>query len=524
MQYYQPIYFLVFLPIVMLLYSIVPKIHRWKVLLLASYIFFFSISRFLIVYLLISTVLIHYFGLWLNTIVNEKKQKMKECEKAQKKLVKQYYQKKQWRIVLLGILIHMGLLIVLKYSAFIETNMNILLNHFHITYQLPVHQFLVPIGISFYTLQAVSYMIDIYRGSLQADHNLGRLALFMSFFPIIMEGPICRYQDTAIPLYEGKSLEYQNTKFGFQRIAYGMMKKMIVADRLDILVKNIFTNYAQYDGILIALGAICYTCQLYMEFSGTMDMVIGSAEIFGVKLPENFKQPFFSRSISEFWTRWHITLGTWFKDYIYFSMSLSHPLRKLTAFGRKHLGNYYGPLMSGTIALFCVWFCNGIWHGEDWNYIFFGLYHFVLILLGNLIMPMAQKNPLRHSCVYHGFQMLRTACLVCVGELFFRAEGLKAGLEMFYKMMTDFHWNALSIDAVVSLGLDRHDLLIIVIVVLIVLMISVYKEKGVHIREWIAKRPIIMRWTLYYAIIFMIIIFGAYGYGYVPVDPIYAGF
>lgn len=120
--------------------------------------------------------------------------------------------------------------------------------------------------------------------------------------------------------------------------------------------------------------------------------------------------------------------------------------------------------------------------------------------------------------------MLRTACLVCVGELFFRAEGLKAGLEMFYKMMTDFHWNALSIDAVVSLGLDRHDLLIIMIVVLIVLMISVYKEKGVHIREWIAKRPIIMRWTLYYAIIFMIIIFGAYGYGYVPVDPIYAGF
>ena len=147
------------------------------------------------------------------------------------------------------------------------------------------------------------------------------------------------------------------------------------------------THYFLYDGFVNALAMVCYTLQLYMDFSGTMDVVIGSAQIFGIKMPENFQRPFFSVTISEFWKRWHITLGTWFKDYIFYPVTMSKPMKHMTSKARKKLGNHYGPLIAGGVSLFCVWICNGIWHGAGWHYIFFGMYHFALILGGNMLEP-----------------------------------------------------------------------------------------------------------------------------------------
>ena len=187
-----------------------------------------------------------------------------------------------------------------------------------------------PSVFRFYTLQAAGYLIDVYRGTVRADRNLGRLALFLGFFPQIMEGPICRYDQTAHALWEGRPLCWQNITFGMQRILFGFFKKIVIADRLNILIQNVFAEHIQYDGGVIALAMVCYTCQLYMEFSGTMDVVIGSAEMFGVRLPENFRQPFFAQSIQEFWMRWHITLGAWLRDYVFYPLSLSGPLKKLT--------------------------------------------------------------------------------------------------------------------------------------------------------------------------------------------------
>ena len=166
-----------------------------------------------------------------------------------------------------------------------------------------------------------------------------------------------------------------------------MMKKLVVADRLNSFVVLVFNDYGNCDGGVIALGAVLYTVQLYMDFSGSMDAVIGIAEIFGVPMPENFERPFFSRTISEFWKRWHITLGAWFRDYLFYPVTASDKMKKLTSSARKKIGNHYGPLLAGSVALFCVWLSNGLWHGSDWNFIFFGMYHFVLILLGNLIAP-----------------------------------------------------------------------------------------------------------------------------------------
>lgn len=529
MSYCAPIYFALFLPAVIIAYSVLPQRHRWKVLLLASYAFFWSISRNLLIFLLLSTVTIYLFGLWLSALQAKRDGLVKSAERSERKAIKAQYMKKQRSVVTLAVLLHIGLLLVLKYAGFFGENLNALLGVLHLPQVVPEFHFLLPIGISFYTLQAVSYVIDVYRGTVKADRNLGRLALYMSFFPQIMEGPICRYSDTAAQLWEGKPVTWHNLTFGAQRILFGLVKKMVIADRLNPLIKTVFTDYSQYDGGVIALAMICYTCQLYMEFSGTMDVVIGSGEIFGVTMPENFRQPFFSKSISEFWTRWHITLGTWFKDYIFYPVSLSGPLKKLTSSARKKLGNHFGPLVASSIALFCVWFSNGLWHGAAWNYIFFGLYHFVLILCGNLFAPFSKWSTERlhidrQRMPWHVFQVIRTVCLVNIGELFFRAQGLEAGLNMFRIMVTQFTFASLRGGAVLELGMDWQDFCIVLVFVLLILISSILRERGMQIRETVARQHIALRWACYYAVILAILIFGAYGAAYDPVDPIYAGF
>lgn len=526
---YYSLSFLVLLLITVVLYSLVPqKFKRW-VLLIFSYIFFYAISGKLLLYLLFSTLSVHHLGLWLNDSQKECSEKTKGLEKEEKKKINALYTKKQRGIMAFAIILHVGLLFVLKYSPFVTTNINLLFSLCGTSFNLNVPSFLIPIGISFYTLQAVSYLFDVYRKIIPADKNLGRLALYMSFFPQLMEGPICRYSDTAEALWDSKPIKFENFISGSQRIIFGFMKKLIVADRLNLFIDEVFTGYENYDGLVIALAAVFYTFQLYCDFSGTIDVALGSAEIFGIKLPENFRRPFFSTTISEFWKRWHITLGTWFKDYIFYPMSMSKPLKKLTKKAREKLGNHFGPLIAGSIALFCVWFSNGVWHGAGWNYIFFGMYHFVLILIGNIIEPYVIKGTTklkikRSSLPYRIFQIIRTCILVCIGELFFRAEGLKAGLTMFGRIVTNFTLTTVKDRSIFTMGVDFKDYIVLIFTALLIFVISLLQEKGVHIRQSIGKRNIIIQFIIYYALILFIIIFGGYGLGYIPVDPIYANF
>lgn len=504
------------------------KIRRW-ILLLFSYLFFYAVSGKLLCYLLFSTLSIHHIGLWLSVVQNECDQLVKNTEIQNKKELKEKSIAKQRYIIAFAVILHIGLLAMLKYTPFLTNNINNIFQFIGITYNVTIPSFLVPIGISFYTLQAVSYLFDVYRRKYPADRNLLRLALFMSFFPQIMEGPICRYTDTANSLWYAEKIKYSNFIAGSQRILFGIMKKLIIADRLNLLIRNVFLEYDKYDGFVIALSAILYTLQLYMDFSGTMDVALGSAQIFGIKLPENFQRPFFSRTISEFWKRWHITLGTWFKDYIFFPLSMSKPLKKLSTFLRKKLNNYYGTLISSSIALFCVWLYNGIWHGAGWHFIFFGMYHFILILGGNIIEPSIVKitkrlNINRKSLPYRILQIIRTGILVCIGELFFRSHGLSAGLRMFKKIITDFSLATLKDGTLFSFGMDKKDYFIVVVAVVLIFIISILQERGVNIRQAIARRNIVIQYTIYLALIMFIIIFGAYGTGYIPLDPIYANF
>lgn len=528
-SYYSVFYLTVLLPVTVGLYTFTPVKIRRIVLLLSSWVFFWAVSGKLILYFLFSVLSVHHIGVWLSSLQCHDEKLLETAESKEKKMLKEQCRRKQRMVLVFGVCIHIGILLTLKYSSFFAINANKALETAGLPASVSVPSFVLPIGISFYTLQAVSYMSDVYRGKIKADHNLMRVALYMSFFPQIMEGPICRYEDTAERLWAAEPIRYRNLMFGLQRIAFGLMKKLVIADRLNQFIQNVFTDYQKYDGFVIALSAVFYTLQLYMDFSGTMDVVIGSGQIFGVTLPENFRRPFFSTSVSGFWKRWHITLGTWFKDYIFFPLSMSKPLKKLTLHARKRLGNHFGPLISGALALFAVWFCNGLWHGAGWNYIFFGMYHFSLILLENMTEPwifkMTKKLHMsRSSLPYRCFQILRTAVLVCIGELFFRAHGLWAGLAMFRKIFSSFTLAAVRDQTIFTFGMDVYDFRIVLFTVLLIFVLGLIQEKGISIRETVSEKNIIMRFSLYYALIMFTVVFGAYGKGYIPVDPIYAGF
>lgn len=528
-SFFMPAYFAVFLPICLTIYSIVPGRGKKYVLLIADCVFFWLISGKLIIYLFLTAFSMHYFGIWLDRIQYQTHFLLEHTDRSNRKQVRKQQQSKMRRVVVLAVLLHIGVLFGLKYTAFFSVNINTLLSCMKISVQVEIPAYAAPIGISFFSLQALSYIFDVYRGVVKADANLLRLALYISFFPQITEGPICRYDQTAQKLWNVQAIRFCDLTFGLQRILYGMMKKIVIADRLNPLVKNVFDNYSEYDGSVIALAALCYTVQLYMDFSGAMDAAIGTGQIFGVVMPENFRQPFFSKTISEFWTRWHITLGAWFKDYVFYPITMSSPVKKLTVKARKKIGNHFGPLLAGSIALFCVWFFNGLWHGPAWHYIFFGMYHFSLILVSSLINPLAmvlhRKLHIRKDFfVYHLIQILRTACLVIIGEVIFRAESLRAGIEMIWKMVTQLSFSSVNCDLIQKLGVDWREMTVAGLAVIVVLTVSIINESGKSVRELLAAMPIALRWIVLYCLILFIVVFGAYGVGYTPVDPMYAQF
>ena len=304
---------------------------------------------------------------------------------------------------------------------------------------------------------------------------------------------------------------------------------MVVADRMYLLVKTVFDGYEGYGGAAVIAAAIGYTIQLYMEFSGTMDIIIGNGWMFGIRLPENFRQPFCSRSASEFWKRWHITLGAWFRTYIFYPISVSGMLKKWNRYGRKHAGKYMTKLTAYACGLFPVWLCNGLWHGARWSYIFYGMYYFVLILLGIAFEPVHSRlMSLCHidpsSALLRRLQILKTWCIIFIGELFFRADSLSIGMKMFASIFREFRPEQLWDGTLLTLGLDGNDYAVILAGCVIAAVVGALKERKTDIQEKLQKSCVLVRWGVCYGLIFAVIIFGAYGAGYLQVDLIYAGF
>lgn len=496
MEYHLLTYSLLFLPVVAILYQFTPAKFRWIVLLAADYLFFWMVSKWLIIFLFIATLTTYGTGRILTYVTEHSTVKGKQLTK------------KKRCVLTLGIAITLGMLIVFKYLKIFGLSL------------------IAPIGISYYTLQTISYMTDVYRGTIKADTNFAKVALYLSFFPQIMEGPISRYSQTADALFAGQSIEYCNLTYGYQRILWGLFKKMMVADRLAPVIFKIFGDYEKYDGAAVAVAVICYTIQLYTEFSGGMDIILGSGEIFGITLPENFRQPFFASSASDFWRRWHITLGTWLKDYIFYPLSLAKPVKNFAKKVKTSCGIRVSRFVAPTIALFFVWLSNGIWHGAGWTYLFYGMYYFVLIFIENITEEPIGKLITKWNIHTEkpGWRLLtafRLFIIINVGELFFRAPSVTQGFGMLGRILTNFH---ISILNAMDFGLDNYDILLSMAGIFIVLMVDIIHEKGISIRDRIASCRLPVRWGFWYAVIFFIIIFGAYGAGYTVVDMIYAAY
>ena len=523
--------FILFVAIVSLIYFICPKKTKWIVLLVSNYIFYFICSKWLIIYMLITTISIYILALKMGKIDIRTKEKCKdEADRKVKKEIKNKAKRNKKLLVGLAVLINFGILVILKYSNFLAQNLNFIFNSINIPVDIPLKKIILPLGISYYTLQSISYVVDVYRGKYLPEKHFGKVALFVSFFPQMVEGPIGRYDELANQLYESHKFDIERIKYGIQLMLWGYFKKMVIADRAAIYVNTVFANYQSYAGLPSFFAAAMYTLQIYAEFSGCIDIVRGTAQIFGITMAENFKRPFFSKSVQEFWRRWHITLGTWFKEYIFYPISFSKLTVKISELSKKIFKtSYITKLIPAIFALFFVWFGNGIWHGASWKYIFYGLYYYIIMVLGMIFEPLGNKilNKLKinkETFSFKLFQMIRTTIIVIFGMLIFRSESLHNAWNMFKQIFRPTNLGMILNGRAFSIGITKADFIIIIMSVGIMFIIGLLQEKEYKIREKISEQNLPFRWIVYYTIIFAIIIFGIYGPGYVSSDFIYGQF
>lgn len=520
--------FYIFLALGIVLYYIIPKKVRWVWLLVLSYYYYYTYTIKTVWLLMATTLIIYGGGLLLDRINVTSEAALKEnkgtWDREQKKAFKAKTKRRKKGVMVTILVLIFGILAVIKYTDFVLENVNAVLLKAG-QGQVPLMKFILPLGISFYTFQSASYIIDLYNDKFRAEKNPFKVALFVSFFPQLLQGPIGRFDRLAPQLFEGHDYDLRNIEFGLQRIFWGLFKKMILADRAALYVNEVFTNYANYGGFFNILGVLMYSIQLYADFSGGIDVVIGVAQMFGITMDENFKQPYFSTSIGDFWRRWHITLGTWMKDYIFYPFSLSKGMNKLGKWGKKHLGRF-GKGLPICLADLLVFLVVGIWHGAAWKYIIYGMYNGVIMAFSSLMAPVyeKQKEALHiksDSKGWHVFQIVRTFILVNISWYFDMGTSLSAALSMMKSSILDFSFSQFNQEAIYAVGLEKKDFIILLIGCVVVFIVSVLKEKGIEIRKSLAEKPLVVRWAVYYLLVMSIYMLGYTG---VTQGFIYANF
>lgn len=517
------LYFIAFVLLSCLVYYLVPKKAQWCILLAASLFFFVMSSGILTVYMLAATAIIYFGALWLNKKSEAFETQKKSMEKAERKAAKKQLKKAQKLRLAAIVVAVLGILVVLKYCNLGVEIANFFNGIFHTGIEFEKFSIILPLGISYYSLMAVSYVTDVYRGIVKAEKNPLKVLLFVSYFPHIVEGPFDRYKDLSTQFVAPHKFNYDNFCKGLILVLYGFFKKMAIADRLGITVSEIFNNASEHSGPAIVIATVMYTIQLYCDFSGCIDIVSGVSESFGIKVAENFRQPFFSKSINEFWRRWHITLGLWLKEYVYYPVILSGHFKAVDKFAKKHLkSNHLINVIPAAYALFFVWFSNGLWHGASMKYILYGLYYYFLMMLGELCKPMFEKlkNKLHikdGNKPFAAFQMLRTFVIVNIGMLLFRSATVGEFMGLVKK---SFSISTLSIQETISAILDVK---YAYVGIMIILIVGILKEKNkfdkcrIRTPYWIKTIVVLfMLLYLYFA--------GVYGPQYNAADFVYAQF
>lgn len=376
---------------------------------------------------------------------------------------------------------------------------------------------IVPLGISFFTFQAVGYVIDVYRAKHTPETNIAKYALFISFFPQVLQGPINRFHHLAPQLYDGANFDAANIKYGIQLAMWGYFKILVIAARTNVIVDTVYAHFYVYDGAVIAFGALMYGIQLYCNFSGGIDIVRGIAKMFGIDMEENFRRPLFSISLADFWRRWHITLGTWLKDYLFFPLALSKPIVTLGLFTRKVFKGQLGKVIPTSICTLVIYLVVGIWHGVNLRFIAFGVYNGAVITASLLFSEVFKitKAKLRindKSWYWRLFSILRTGLIVSVGWYIIRAPRLMYGLSMMLRTVSDFRVSSIFDGTLLTLGATSFNIAVIFVAMAVVAGVELYQENGGQVRKDLEKSHFILDLAAIAAPLAVIIFLGMWGY------------
>ena len=494
-------------------YYIIPQKYRWIILLLGSIVFYYLSSSKLIIFILLSIISIFFLGLKLTKYNNQIKELNKE-EKDEK--IK--YQKKKKRLLLLGIILNILFIVFTKYYNFTISNINLITSIFNIKLLEQTKSLILPLGISYYTLEAISYLVDVYRGKYPASKNIFKVALFLLYFPKITEGPISRFDELSNEFFTPKRIDFNRITVGIDLIILGLFKKMVIADRAGIYVNNVFGG--NYGGVTVVIAIILYTLQIYAEFSGCIDIVRGVSYLFNIKLPQNFKSPFFAKDVQEFWRRWHISLGAWIKEYVFYPISLSKMNMKVVMYAKKHFNNYFYKFISAAFPLLFVWLVNGIWHGASYKYIFYGMYYYVFMMIGLLLEPLSKKIISKFKInfnIVNVIHIIRTIIIVIFGMALFRSTSIA---EFFNLIGSIFSKGS----GIYEFGLLKIDYIILIVSSIFLFIIDTLSEYNKIDIENSFTKKIIVRSLIYTLLICSIIILGIYGEGYDASSFIYGAF
>lgn len=520
---FNTIAFGIFVVSVIVLYYLAPKRFQWIFLLIASYFFYAYASVKFIPFIVLTTVTSYIAALMIDKNHKREKQLLAEgkevLDKEEKKKLKEKSKKGRRRTLVSLLVINFGILGFLKYYNFFADNINALIKPFvHQTATIPHLKLLLPLGISFYTFQTMSYVIDVYWKKIEAERNLGKVALFVSFFPQMFLGPIGRFKELSSQLFEQRKMDPRNIKFGLQLMVWGYFKKMVIADRVGIIVDTVFANHSNFSGPIVTASVFLYAIQDYTDFSGGVDIVRGIAQTMGIRMAENFKRPYFSRTIAEFWRRWHISLGAWMKDYVFYPFALTSGMKNLSKFSKKHFGDTFGKALPIALGNLLVFLLIGIWHGANWNYIVWGVYYGLVVGLGGMMKPIFDgMNKLLHintsSKIFILWQILRSFWLTCVGCIIFRANGLVDAWHIFMKTFSFYELPKNYVTEALKLKIEVNDVMAIPIVLLILFVVDLMQEKT-HVRTFLENRNFVIRWAVYLLGFILIVGLGIYGPGF----------
>ncbi len=491
--------FIIFFPIVLIVYYIIPNKVKYLWLLIASYYFYMCWNAKYALLILASTVITYISGLLI--------EKIKNIEKPEhRKTVL-----KKW-VVAGSFAINIGVLFYFKYINFSLELLSYVFSKVYIWLNVPVFDIILPVGISFYTFQALSYTMDVYRDDIYAEKNFLRYALFVSFFPQLVAGPIERSKNLLKQLAVPKKFNFEKARDGFLLMIWGYFLKVVLADRIAIFVDTVFGDYITFNGWYIAIAAMLFAIQIYCDFAGYSTIAMGAAEILGIDLMENFDAPYLSTSVADFWRRWHISLTSWFRDYLYIPLG----------------GGQKGKIRKYLNKLI-VFLVSGLWHGANLSFVIWGGLNGLYQIVGELLQPIRNRlvsvlHLNRDSIGHKAVKGVVTFILVDFSWIFFRARGYYESLEIIKSMFSYKNPWILMDGSLYTCGLDSKNFWLMIITIFVLVFADIFKRKGIKIRAVIAKQDYWCRSLVMIFAICFILIFGVWGSGYDATGFIYFQF